>query len=330
MKTSVLISLLMLFFSLELVSQQKTIQYRYDNLNRLVLVNYGNGITTKYSYDELGNRTSQETTVIPLQINVSNKSTCQGKPIELGTFDSEHNPVTVTGGSGDYEIMWYPSNGLLNPNSQNPTVLSPQYSGSYTINVRDRVTQEFSSGTLYLNVNRPPTVGLPPLLSIRRGTSVFLGDRLTVNGGQPPYLYYWTDKLGWSSNLQNPYVTFSNAGSFRFFVTVTDANGCISQEKNIQVSVRNRDSEIENLYSEWLSIYPNPTKDIFNLEINFEKKVNVELFLTSLLGITLQEFKFHEIENIFHQIDLTNYSTGVYYLKINVNGELFIEKIIKQ
>ena len=39
-----------------------TAQYTYDNLNRLVMVQYDDGTTIQYTYDAVGNRLTQEVT----------------------------------------------------------------------------------------------------------------------------------------------------------------------------------------------------------------------------------------------------------------------------
>jgi len=55
---------LLLVFSITIAVHAASITYTYDNLNRLTKIDYGNGITEGYTYDDIGNR---ETLVITEQ-----------------------------------------------------------------------------------------------------------------------------------------------------------------------------------------------------------------------------------------------------------------------
>lgn len=52
------------------------IQYTYDNLNRLIKVDYGNGKIIQYAYDQDGNRTEKNVTVpVPAPADVTSQIT---------------------------------------------------------------------------------------------------------------------------------------------------------------------------------------------------------------------------------------------------------------
>ena len=71
-------------------------------------------------------------------------------------------------------------------------------------------------------------------------------------------------------------------------------------------------------------IYPNPTKDIFNIVLTTAEEY-VELSISDFSGKTLQMFDY-----LPKTINLTDYESGVYLLKIiNKTGETKIERIIK-
>ena len=57
--------LLFLCLSLTTVTFAGTIQYTYDNLNRLMQVQYGDGTIIQYTYDASGNRLTKQVTVPP-------------------------------------------------------------------------------------------------------------------------------------------------------------------------------------------------------------------------------------------------------------------------
>ena len=68
-----------------------------------------------------------------------------------------------------------------------------------------------------------------------------------------------------------------------------------------------------------IMVYPNPTKNILNIE----SSLNITYSLYDFTGKVLIN------ESNQNKINLTNYSNGVYFLTINYNGNKFNKKIIK-
>ncbi len=61
MKRYIIYTIVMTFAVLQ-ASAQTSVNYTYDNLNRLMEVSYSNGVKVKYTYDALGNRTKKTVT----------------------------------------------------------------------------------------------------------------------------------------------------------------------------------------------------------------------------------------------------------------------------
>ena len=77
------------------------------------------------------------------------------------------------------------------------------------------------------------------------------------------------------------------------------------------------------------NIYPNPSKDIFNIEFNFEEITDVIIEVQSILGVTIiSESLENYVGNYTKKIDLTNYSKGAYLLKIKTGTSYFNKKLI--
>ncbi|WP_400075255.1 T9SS type A sorting domain-containing protein [Winogradskyella sp. R77965] len=70
-----------------------------------------------------------------------------------------------------------------------------------------------------------------------------------------------------------------------------------------------------------ISIYPNPTDGIINIETNYQVE-KIEVF--SILGRKIRTFK-----NIT-TLDLSHEAAGIYLLKINVEGQIVNKKIVLQ
>ena len=82
-----------------------------------------------------------------------------------------------------------------------------------------------------------------------------------------------------------------------------------------------------NLVSD-LNIYPNPSSNIFNLEFNIDAEA--EILVTNVLG---EQVHFESIQSIGKyntQIDLSNYSKGVYNLTIKTYDGISNHKLILQ
>jgi len=78
-----------------------------------------------------------------------------------------------------------------------------------------------------------------------------------------------------------------------------------------------------------LNIYPNPVNDILNVEFNLTRSSNVELKVYDLLGKVVYE----DLEG-YNQSGVKNYSlrlgdlhSGIYLLKLNVDGQTYVKKI---
>ena len=73
-----------------------------------------------------------------------------------------------------------------------------------------------------------------------------------------------------------------------------------------------------------ISVYPNPTSDFINISIPENNEVK-KIELINMLSSTIIEVK-----NYQKKIDISNYSKGMYFLKIELeNGSLITKKIMK-
>ena len=78
-------------------------------------------------------------------------------------------------------------------------------------------------------------------------------------------------------------------------------------------------STLADIYN--LSVYPNPTKSMLFIDGN-EDIISIELF--SISGRSLMQ-----VINT-NQLDISSFSTGVYFLKVNDGTSSVVKKIIKQ
>jgi len=77
-----------------------------------------------------------------------------------------------------------------------------------------------------------------------------------------------------------------------------------------------------------LYTYPNPANEYVHIRLNQNTGQNAEIFLCNQLGQKLLS-KYAEIVNQEIMLDLSSNATGVYFLTLKINGQVYKTKIIK-
>ena len=105
-----------------------------------------------------------------------------------------------------------------------------------------------------------------------------------------------------------------------------DGSGEFSTLNDCEQVCQNISSISENLID--VNIYPNPSSNIFNLEFNSDSET--EILVTNILGEQVYFESTKSIGEFNTQIDLSNYSKGVYNLTIKTSDGLSNHKLILQ
>ena len=70
-----------------------------------------------------------------------------------------------------------------------------------------------------------------------------------------------------------------------------------------------------------LDVYPNPSRDIFNVTFTSEEVQNITIKVVNMLAHEVFSQQYSNVSTQFlEQVDLTNYSKGVYSLEIHTNS----------
>ncbi|PCJ26368.1 MAG: hypothetical protein COA97_06190 [Flavobacteriales bacterium] len=83
---------------------------------------------------------------------------------------------------------------------------------------------------------------------------------------------------------------------------------------------------IEELPTTSISIYPNPTTG--QLSISFEEGTARAISISNSLGQLLLSDKIKATNQV--SLDLSTYPTGIYFLQLEVDGQMIIKKIVKE
>ena len=139
---------------------------------------------------------------------------------------------------------------------------------------------------------------------------------ITPSQGTPPYKYTWED----FGEIPNP--AFDLPGGI-YVVTVTDAEGC---EVVAEVTVGGTVGIEEVVFLQAIELFPNPTSDFLFIKMPNSVGEDVQFSIFNTLGQTGFNF-FIEKNNDGFQIDMIDFETGIYFLKIKKEEEERICKV---
>ncbi len=80
-----------------------------------------------------------------------------------------------------------------------------------------------------------------------------------------------------------------------------------------------------------LKLYPNPSTGLFYLAFDAENNLPINVLVTDALGKVVLKMTYKDKSQLWlKSIDLTNYAPGVYFLKLENNGNETTQKLIVQ
>jgi len=78
-------------------------------------------------------------------------------------------------------------------------------------------------------------------------------------------------------------------------------------------------------------VYPNPSNSTINIKFVTNTNTNTKIELYNVLGEVVKSIDLgKQSGTIFQTIDLNNFSSGVYFIKVQNNNQILSKKIIKQ
>lgn len=163
-----------------------------------------------------------------------------------------------------------------------------------------------------VSVEPLPTVSITPLTQSICVTEVAT---ITVSGAVS---YTWNPSNSFASTF-----TLSPAASNVYSVSYTGVNNCVATS-TAQVNVSQCVGLNEFVLNNETKIYPNPTQGI--IHVNVSEGGNKTLEVMDVTGRVIQTKSFAAST---YELDLKEYSTGVYYLKIISGNSTEIKKLIR-
>jgi hypothetical protein len=244
--------------------------------------------------------------------------TIEALPGEICQGESAMLIATVSGGTGSYTCTWSPPETLSDPNIMNP-MATPDVTTTYTITIDDgenTVTDE-----IMLVVNEAPQVDLGEDVTVCANQSIILD---ATTPGATSYL--WTPG-GYTTPTIEVDSTGVGFGTIVYSVVVTNANECEGLDE-IEIyfdpcaSVTEIGSGLDML------VYPNPASSVLNINLSGVSEA-VEYSLLNYQGGEVYTQYVGDVNGeVNHQLQIGNYASGIYYLRIKTNNNIAIRKIV--
>jgi len=200
--------------------------------------------------------------------------------------------------------------------------------------------QTVSIGTVQSDRLKKNEVFGPWLKASASPTTVCVNTSLTLNCAvqtapvisSPTYTYSWTSVPAgsFSSTLQNPTFTPTTAGTYTLQVTVSMSgtfNSATVTTTNTAITtvVVNECTEVDeySVENKELTIYPNPTTGMINLNEEFTINNNYDVKVSNSIGDIVINGK-----NL-DKVDLSMFNNGIYYLTVKpAEGTVIYKKVI--
>ncbi len=163
------------------------------------------------------------------------------------------------------------------------------------------------------------TVNQLPVLNLGGDTSICQGCSLIIDAGSGFASYYW------STGESTQTINIDSSGTYT--VTVTDINNC-QKSGSITVSVLVGVLEEKQSRKGTISVYPNPTYGpVYLTSLSLDLRGGYQLSVYNILGEIVYESSPSEIYNFM--VDMSPFKNGIYILKILINQDIYITKIVK-
>lgn len=182
------------------------------------------------------------------------------------------------------------------------------------------VTAEYQSTTEIPDANFSPSQN--PVNFSNGGLVSF--ENLSINSVD----YFWDFGDGNTSNEPSPTHTYTEVGDYEVKLIAVNSEGC-GDTKIIELQVSEVSNVLETFNETEVTVFPNPTLNQVNLQIQTADVRTVEILIVDIYGKELQRKQVNFNQILETELSLENYPAGVYYIRCLFENQEIIRKIAK-
>jgi hypothetical protein len=154
----------------------------------------------------------------------------------------------------------------------------------------------------------------------------YITDGIDTLKGLPDGGYF--NGFGISGNTFNP--VSAGLGDHQIIYTYTDENGCTnSKTQTVTVVLKDliaKNNDLEN----YISVFPNPAKDYFTIELHLAKETHGNIYLINVAGEKLITLKHGRLSSEKIIVKTNDLHDGLYFIQLITNENTTIERIVIQ
>lgn len=167
-------------------------------------------------------------------------------------------------------------------------------------------------------------------------TTVDISDASSVkftNTSTGAATYLWSFGDGTTSTEANPSHNYFAPGTYQVGLSSISAGFCsdaavktilVTGEYPYSVGIE------DDVYSFGrIAVYPNPGSGAFHVELDLNRRYEAEIGIYDQLGKQVLSLGKNNYQNDRLVLDISGQSNGIYYLKLGVNGQSIVKKLIK-
>ncbi|PCH92534.1 MAG: hypothetical protein COB85_08045, partial [Bacteroidetes bacterium] len=218
--------------------------------------------------------------------------------------------ATVTGGTTPYIYSWN------DPSTSTNSSAAGLCEGTYTVLITDA---DGCLTTDSIDVVEPAALMVTTTANPASGGSCDGDITATPSGGTGSYTYTWSDTNSQTSQMA------AGLCPGDYLVTVTDANGCT-------VTASDSVSTLIGIYElnkvAGIKVYPNPADNFISIEVSLSDISAGEIQLYNVHGEMIYRQSVGYGQNSTYVIDLSEYSNGIYFIKLETQHISIVKKVI--
>ncbi len=141
----------------------------------------------------------------------------------------------------------------------------------------------------------------------------------SATGGSESYTYTWTPATNLDNpSSQTPVFTATEIGEYTYTVTVSD--GSQSATASVSFVVINEDN-VGEINANSVVLYPNPASTTVNIE-GIGNYTNLNVMIVNIQGQVVRE-----VANAL-EINVSDIEAGIYFIKIDCDGQQYLKKFV--